>query len=523
MTRWRIPLLLFVGSLLLQFAWIVALPPFRGIDEFDHAYRATAVAHGEWVVDSYVSPPHTWGYLITVPRDLVHAASRECQTYAYVGYDNCHPVRTLPHGMVTVASSAARYNPLFYWVIGTVAKPFAGASALYAMRITAAVLCSALLALAGYALERWKNPKWALMSLFGAMTPMVVYSTALPAPNGIEMMAGLTLWACLLGLARVAQVDQRKLLWISTAAAVILATVRSLGPLWLALILLTCVGITGPAETRAIVHRHRRTLVTSILLVGTATLAGALWTLTQGTNSPSLVSSSKSASAPIANTLKQLPLWLFQTMGAFPTRNEMAPMELYAVFTVVFAAIVGVSLWRGDLRTRSALAAVCTCSYLVPTVLVLLTFSRLGGAWQGRYELPYSIGIPVVAALALTQRPVRHRLVFPVLLGGWLAIASAQVVGVAQVLVQESQSSPLAGTDEWHIPPLWLIVSFTITGMLAWALAAQGSSQRFAHTAFNDVAAHQPLMQTQRSTAPGESTPKVGSDGLIPRTQAPTQ
>jgi hypothetical protein len=40
-TAWRLPALLVLGALVMQAAWILALPPFRGADEFDHAYRAT--------------------------------------------------------------------------------------------------------------------------------------------------------------------------------------------------------------------------------------------------------------------------------------------------------------------------------------------------------------------------------------------------------------------------------------------------------------------------------------------------
>lgn len=45
----RFAFLVFLGALLMQAAWIVAVPPFRGSDEFDHAYRAASVADGAWM------------------------------------------------------------------------------------------------------------------------------------------------------------------------------------------------------------------------------------------------------------------------------------------------------------------------------------------------------------------------------------------------------------------------------------------------------------------------------------------
>ena len=44
--------LLALALLALQASWVLTVPPFRGIDEFDHAYRAAAVAHGQLVPSS---------------------------------------------------------------------------------------------------------------------------------------------------------------------------------------------------------------------------------------------------------------------------------------------------------------------------------------------------------------------------------------------------------------------------------------------------------------------------------------
>ncbi len=470
MKKWQVPLLLFAGSLLLQLAWIAALPPFRGIDEFDHAYRAAEVAHGQWVSD-YVQPLHGRGDLVTVPRGIVLAASAECASYQYTGHDNCYPVRDVGDGMVTVASAAARYNPVFYWVVGTVARPFRGATALYVMRLTAAALCSAMLALVGAALSLWKRPRLAVLTVFVAMTPMVVYSTALPAPNGIEMLAGLAVWACLLGLSDTRPEVQRRLLWMAIPAAMVLATVRTLGPLWLLMILATSAGLLGWQRLGRLLRQERAVLVVATTLVGVATLAGGLWTFTQGTNSPSLAPVTHDPPSPLSNIPVQVLLWLWQTMGAFPTRDELAPTLLYAIFALVFTATAFIAFTRGTRRIRWGMLATCLSAYGVPAILVLMTYRHTAGAWQGRYELPYSIGIPLLAALALTRRPISHRLIGPLLTAGGLGMVVAQSSGVVKVLLTERKSSPLSGTSEWPIPPLWVVVALVATGIAAWTVA----------------------------------------------------
>ena len=57
-----------LGVLLVQAAWVLAVPPFRGSDEHDHAYKAAAVARGDWSWDHEVSPMG-WGAFVRAPAD----------------------------------------------------------------------------------------------------------------------------------------------------------------------------------------------------------------------------------------------------------------------------------------------------------------------------------------------------------------------------------------------------------------------------------------------------------------------
>src|SRR5690349_19946102 len=105
----------------------------------------------------------------------------------YTGHDNCHPGQRLADDRATVASAAAQYNPVFYWIVGTPARAFDCATSLYAMRVTAAVLCSCLLALASLSISFWSTSLWPMPSVAVTMTPVAVYTTMLPAPNGVEI------------------------------------------------------------------------------------------------------------------------------------------------------------------------------------------------------------------------------------------------------------------------------------------------------------------------------------------------
>ena len=65
--------LVFSGLIVLQSAWILALPPFAAIDEFDHVYRAAGVAEGQWRLSEAAEDAR--GLEVAVPPDVVDAAS----------------------------------------------------------------------------------------------------------------------------------------------------------------------------------------------------------------------------------------------------------------------------------------------------------------------------------------------------------------------------------------------------------------------------------------------------------------
>ena len=78
-----------LGLAILQALWIVTVPPFRASDEFDHAYRAAAVARGQWQATEAGGDGR--GTLVRVPADLVAAAHDQCAACPYTGPDNCSP------------------------------------------------------------------------------------------------------------------------------------------------------------------------------------------------------------------------------------------------------------------------------------------------------------------------------------------------------------------------------------------------------------------------------------------------
>ena len=151
------------------------------------------MADGEIVVDDWSSDGR--GLFVTVPRELADAARFQCERLRYTGPENCSPTAS-SQSTVRAASGAGLYHPAYYWVVGTAAQPFDGAAALYAMRIVSAALCLLFIGLAAWSATRVAS-RWPLVAVILAASPVLVYSTTIVAPNGLEMAAGLALWASL--------------------------------------------------------------------------------------------------------------------------------------------------------------------------------------------------------------------------------------------------------------------------------------------------------------------------------------
>jgi len=456
----RVFLLAFVGLMLVEAAWIAVVPPFRGIDEHDHAYRAASVARGEWRPD-YGSAVNGRGDLIPVPTDIVDAARPVCADLPYTGHDDCNGVADAGDGQVLVASGAARYNPVFYWLVGTPALPFDGDAALYAMRASSALLCCLVLAAAIAVARRFSRTWWPTTALVVAVTPMVTYSFALPAANGLEIASGVLLWVCLLSLRRPRPpAVQSRLIALGSAAAVVLGTTRALGPLWLALILATWLLLTGRARVTTLVRENRRAVLWGVTLVGLAALAGAAWSLTAGTNAPANTPSFHRGE-PWSHLPIAMPWWVVQSVGVFPTAVELAPKAMYVIGLTMYGALL--VLAKPVLRTVwRPMAVIVAVSAAIPVATTIMTFDRLGLSWQGRYGLPYAVGLFLIAGYALDSRraprPDRNGELCAGAAGFWLV---ATLLGVAGSLANVAEDHPYAS---WSAPSPAVYGSLVLLG-----------------------------------------------------------
>jgi hypothetical protein len=465
--------LLFLGSFLAQVAWILAVPPFRGVDEFDHAYRAAAVADGHWMPTGETSPKAR-GEIVRVPAGIVRDAEPNCSALTYTGPGNCKPIERFADGTVTVASAAAKYNPIFYSVIGTAAKPFDGAHSLYVMRLVGALLCSLVFAATAWTITRWARTIWPIVSLCLITTPVVLYSSTVAAPNGLELYAGAGFAFALLALDRVSEADRGRFLVLATIFATVLTTLRGLGPLWVLLIALVALAQLTPKVAYSILRSRPGTAITGIAVVGVASAAAAWWTLHYG--SMDLEAADVPGNA-FLGTLGELPLWFLQSIAAFPLRNEPAPMPVYAAGIVAIGGLLVLGYVAGRRRDRLVLLGSVALSIAVPFALQWNVYNVAGTIWQGRYGWPLSLVVLVLAGLALDSRPVSRALAPSLLLAAALAWEVAQVWSNVPIDAAERGGGEMAGDPRWISVSPWIVGMLTAAGIALWAVAATRASK----------------------------------------------
>ncbi len=170
---------------------------------------------------------------------------------------------------------------------------------------------------------------------------------------------------------------------------------------------------------------------------------------------------------------KQIPAWILQAIGAFPLRNDPAPPVVYACYLLLFGAALVLG-WRcADRRIRLSIAFVVAVALLFPYISTVASFDQYRAAWQGRYGLPLTIGLVVLAALSLDRsgRPVRGS----VRLVGLLLFVAAQAVSPVGTLLLEMRQSPQMGSAAWWqpTPVLAAVVAAAGAALMWWSAASK--------------------------------------------------
>ena len=447
----------FMLTFLSMAAWSLATPLFASPDEPAHVLRAVSLDHGQLIGRSIGgdSNPNT---SVTVPASIGEGSRYPaCFAFKILMPASCaHPLTT-NGAEVKVETSAGRYPPLYYAVVGLPSWVSESTGGIYAMRLVSAALSALFVALAFMSICVWSRRKFMSVGVLLALTPMTLFLGGVVNPNGPEICAALCTWVA--GLVLVldrADDPPRGLVIVLTASTVMLMLSRGVSPLWVALIAVVLAILAGREAITSLLRRP--SLRVPLAVVALAAVVAVVWVVLAHANDLMVgESTSKNGSEQLLLTIWSLTgNWLQQMIGVFGWLDTPAPLLTYLVWYVAIGVVVLLALSSTRARGNVALLFLVALVVLVPMAISYREAHRLGLFWQGRYTLPMATGIPVLATALIDGTAVlgaiRSRLT--VLLCLAIGVADVAAFYTAQRRYASGLPGPLDVLNGKWAPPL---------------------------------------------------------------------
>jgi hypothetical protein len=391
--------------------WAFATPLGAAPDEPTQIVKAAAVVRAEFIGQPAPGQPKAVTE-VTVPASFADDARlATCFAGRPTVPAGCAPHLSSASTPTEVGTYVGRYPPLYYLLVGVPTLLWRGSGAVLAMRALSALWSAALLGLAVAIAAVWSRSRLLVLGLAVAVTPLVIFLTAVVNPSGLEIAAAVATWTGALVLV----LDHRRhapapLVAATAASGCVLALCRGLSDLWLAAIAAFAVALV-PA---ALGQLGRQQLVRRAALWPTVVAAAAaIWVLAASTLSvvPDGIRVARRSSTfdLVVDALGRLPAIAHQAVGVFGWLDTPSPYAVEAAWAAVAAIVVigGTLTTRQHLR-RVVLALVAT-SVVLPTAIIVSQAARDGLVWQARDGMPLYAGVPIMAA-AVADRVDRGRL-----------------------------------------------------------------------------------------------------------------
>ena len=395
---WRDFTRVWAGFFALLTAWMLVLPLFAGPDEPANFIKSAAVVRGEFVGEPIAASVSTsfWSTYVDIDPQF---GTAQLVPWCFVGQPTV-PACDKPLATLTPVEPSrtdmGRYPPLGFVPAGI--GTFIGASdaGVRAARITAALACAALLALAALTLRRNGG---SLVPLLAVATPGVLFWSSVSSPSGLEIAAAIAAWSALWSAVREGWADRFTIIAFVLSAALLIAA-RPAG--------LVAVAVMGAAaaitDHRALVHAVRREWYLPVAL-GAATVVSAAWYVSVYDANFGVrleVEGRVTSLSTIASrSLNDLPRLIGEWIGNFGWLDTPSPVYVVWAFVALWTALVWRTITSVHRRQQVALFVVTLAG---PLWLVALNanYQDLLGSFgaQGRHLAPLLVGIPLAAALS---------------------------------------------------------------------------------------------------------------------------
>jgi hypothetical protein len=405
----------FVGAFALFFIviglWSLSTPLLGGADEPVHVIKAAAVARGQLTGRLIGGSGGPNGY------------ERVPSFYASVGGTPiCYAARptvsascaTTPAGgsnLVDVEVYNARYPPLYYAIVGLPTLVTASVTGLDLMRLVSAALSALFLALAFWAVVKWSRSRFLLAGVLVAATPAALFFGGVVNPSGLEITVAICVWTA--GLVLVLEhLDDPPpgLVALVAASTGVELLLRSLSPLWIALIGVALLAVADWTRLRGFVRR--RSVLFGLGAIVACGVVAAAWIF--GEHALNVLPPRKAypPSVPrskiLSDAFDRTSMYWDQMISTVDWLQVNSPTFVGVAwagllgFLCIFAGAVS------NLRRAVVLALLIVAVVVIPVVIPFTQARHVSLVWQGKDTMPLAVGVPLLAA-ALIDRAFRGR------------------------------------------------------------------------------------------------------------------
>jgi hypothetical protein len=379
---------------------------------------------------------------------------------------------------------------VYYAAVGLPLRLWPGWGGLVLARLISAALSAALLAWAFATLVRWSRYGLVLAGLMAAATPMLAHLAGAINPNGLEIAAGIGLFSGAIplllagpGESKAALAAKAPLIWLVGTSGVLLAVLRSLGPLWLAAGLFALLVPQSRSHLRRLwAQRLVRWWAWGVL----AALAfGVAWIFLARANEIVAVKQGKYHFGTVQAALIYFQSWepfLKCMVGIGGWFDIFMPTPFYWAWICAAGALVVFALVVGDWSDRWRFFVIFVGGVIVPGLLQVSEANLTGFVTLGRYMLPLLVGMPLLGAFILEQRLLNAKQAHSMTKLFCLLLLPCHLVLLVYGMVRWqrgaydypglSRLNPLGG--DWHpptgsaLPVLVMVVGLIVLGWMFW-------------------------------------------------------
>ncbi len=382
--------------------WSLATPRGGVPDDSASLITAAAVVRGEFGGPLVQTPAGT-AESTRVPGGIVALRDvADCLEGNDTLPNQCAPPPALPNVELSTVTQFNRYPPLSYLLVGWPTLFLTGNAAYWAATLVAAIINSLLLGLALWLLLTYLPSRLAVIGWLTALTPQVLYLAGSINASGFEIATAIAAWSGLLTLATISDPPDR-LVGCTVGCTLMFMVTRPLSPAWVVLAIVISAIVAGRERVRALAGMRSVRIGAAVLMLGAA--IALAWLVAVGRPillpvgpPPTPVSASQAFRAVLGADRGAL----IGQIGLFEI--YFLPSPIWTIWLGLFGIVCIGGAALASRRAMWCAALLAVLIVVVPLAVGVLEYNRYGFPWQGKDGTPFSVGLPLLAAIMIPRR-----------------------------------------------------------------------------------------------------------------------